>query len=393
MNFDNLNQEFIQRYGTSTTPVRAFFAPGRVNLIGDHTDYSGGLVFPCAIDRGNAMLVRPRNDDTVQLASSNFDLSVSLSPAQMLEKNADNWTNYPLGIRLQVLQDGHKLSGFDCLFSGDVPNAAGLSSSAAIEIVTAYALNCVFDCGYDLLTLVKLAQRAENEFVGVQCGIMDQYAVAMAKPGKAMRLNCQTLDYEQVPLELGDYSIMLINSCQRRELSESKYNERVMETQQATALLKTRLDIQQLADVTPQQLDLHTGVFDNHSTVLKRARHVVTEQHRVITAVASLRAGDINHFGQLMNESHYSLRDDYEVSSKPLDTLVSIASSRDDVLGARLTGAGFGGCTVNLVRTDNLGIFAAELAPLYQQQTGLEAQFYPVTPSTGVHEVSLANPS
>ncbi len=389
----SLYNQFIEKYGSSDRPVRTFFAPGRVNLIGDHTDYNGGLVFPCAIDQGNTMLIRATNDDTFKLASTNFDLIAALSRDQTHQKYGDHWINYPLGVMQQFTQDDIHLQGFECLYSGNVPNAAGLSSSASIEVVTAFALNELFDLNYDLLSLVKLAQRAENEFVGVQCGIMDQFAVAMGQSGHAMKLDCETLDCEQVPLPAGDHDIILVNTNQRRELSESHYNQRVTETREALSLLVDALgdegkDYTQLCEVSVEQLETHKAIFDRQPVIYQRARHVTSEHQRVIDAVSALRANDMAAFGQLMHESHTSLRQDYAVSSKPLDALVDIAMSIDGVLGSRLTGAGFGGCTVNLVHRSVTQQFKEITAERYQNDTGLSADFYVIRPSTGVREIT-----
>jgi len=386
----SLLEQFYEKFGASDEPVRCFFAPGRVNLIGDHTDYNGGLVFPCAIDYGSKLLFRKSQDDTFKLASTNFDLLAILSKDQTDRKYGDHWINYPLGVLQQFEKDGHAFGGFECLYSGDVPNAAGLSSSASIEVVTAYAINQVYSCGIDLLTLVKMAQRAENEFVGVQCGIMDQFAVAMGRQDHAMQLDCKTLDCLQVPFNTGDYRIVLANTNQRRELSESKYNERVDETRQAVSLLAPATNISELAELTPAQLDKHMDLLSADPVIAARARHVVTENDRVKRAVSSLSAGDLETFGQLMTESHHSLRDDYAVSSEPLDELVELALNADGVLGARLTGAGFGGCTVNLVHRNQVDIFCTSVAGRYHERTGLSADFYQITPSQGVRELSDA---
>lgn len=383
-----LEEQFKHKFGESDEPIRTFFAPGRVNLIGDHTDYNGGLVFPCAIDYGSKLLFRRSFDDTFKFASTNFDLLAILSKAQTHKKYGDHWINYPLGVLQQFDKGDFEYGGFECLYSGDVPNAAGLSSSASIEVVTAYAINQVYQCGIDLLTLVKMAQRAENEFVGVQCGIMDQFAVAMGRQDHAMQLDCQTLDCLQVPMNTGDYRIVLVNTNQRRELSESKYNERVTETKEALALIQAQTPIDQLAELSPPMLEKHASLFADQPVLYSRARHVVNENDRVKRAVTSLTQGDLETFGQLMVESHQSLRDDYEVSSEPLDVLVELASNTEGVLGARLTGAGFGGCTVNLVHKNQLDIFCTVTANRYLEQTGLSADFYRITPSQGVRELS-----
>ncbi len=383
----SLYDQFIERYGASNQPVRTFFAPGRVNLIGDHTDYNGGLVFPCAIEYGTTLMIRPTESLSYQLASTNFDLIAVLSADQANRKYGDHWINYPLGVLQQFVARAPLDGGFECLYSGNVPNGGGLSSSAAIEVVTAFAINSLFDRKLDLLELVKMSQRAENDFVGVQCGIMDQYAVAFAQRDHAMQLDCQTLDCEQIPLTLGDYRIVLINTNQRRELSESKFNERVTETQQALEILAPVSGASQLAHVTPEQLAEHRQRFEQQPELLKRATHVVSEQQRVRRAVEALRNNDLARFGELMFESHASLRDDYEVSSDALNTLVELAAGTQGVLGARLTGAGFGGCTVNLVHEQQLQHFEQSIGDAYQQRTGLSADFYQITPSQGVREL------
>lgn len=387
MNHAQLHEQFIERYGPSDQPIRSFFAPGRVNLIGDHTDYNGGLVFPCAIEYGTTLLIRPTDAATFQLASTNFDLIAVLSSDQTNRKYGDHWINYPLGVLQQFLSESPLNGGFECLYSGNVPNGAGLSSSAAISVVTSFAINALFNCGHDLLTLVKMARRAENDFVGVQCGIMDQYAVAFGEQNHAMQLDCESLRCEQVPLTLGDYRIVLINTNQRRELSESLFNQRVTETSEALSGLAAATGASTLANVTPEQLNSHTALLADNPVLLKRARHVVSEHQRVIHAVDALRHNNLARFGELMLESHASLRDDYCVSSEPLDTLVELASDSQGVLGARLTGAGFGGCTVNLVHADQLAAFEHRVGQAYQQRSGLSADFYTITPSQGVREL------
>ena len=381
-----LKRLFLERFGESQEDIRTFFAPGRVNLIGDHTDYNGGLVFPCAIHYGTTLVIRPTTNNTYQLASTNFDLFAVLSKDQVNQKYGDYWINYPLGVIQQFSEDD--LNGFECLYSGNVPNGAGLSSSASISVVTAFAINELFDCGLDNIEIIKIAQSAENDFVGVQCGVMDQYAVTMGRGDCAMMLNCDSLACEQIPLDLGENAIVLINTNQRRELSESKYNERVVETRRALELLQSRYSVSQLVKITPQQLAESEALFTTaDATVYKRARHVVSEHHRVKAAVVALRDQNLQGFGQLMFESHASLRDDYDVSSDPLNALVDIAAEVDGVLGARLTGAGFGGCTVNLVHRDQIDELSHRVAMAYPEKTGLTAELHQITPAQGVREV------
>ncbi len=388
MDTSELSRQFADRYGDTGNSVRAFYAPGRVNLIGDHTDYNGGLVFPCAINFGTTLLIRPTLKKAIQLASTNFDLVAVLSKDQANQKYGDHWINYPLGVVQQFEKAGLDIGGFECLFSGNVPNGAGLSSSASVSVVTAYALNELFGCGLDDITLVRMAQSAENDFVGVQCGIMDQYAVTMGQSDHAMMLDCDTLACEQVPLLLDGHAIVLINSNQRRELSESKYNERVDETRLALEKLSQIVSATTLAQISPAQLADNRLVLAESPNAYKRARHVVSEHDRVKRAVEALRNNDLQSFGTLMYESHTSLREDYNVSSEPLDALVDIARDTEGVLGARLTGAGFGGCTVNLVRKNAVQSLLSNVERHYKQRTGLTANSYEITPSDGVREVS-----
>ena len=384
-----LLERFNQKFGRSESPVCAFFAPGRVNLIGDHTDFTGGLVFPCAITQGTWLIIRRTCNHQYRFASTNFDLMAQLAQDEINQTYGDNWINYPLGVLDQFAQRDVMLDGFDCLYSGNVPNGAGLSSSASVEVVTAFAINTLMKTGFSLLDLVRMSQAAENEFVGMQCGIMDQFAVAMARQDHAMQLNCDTLAYRQVPMNLGDIAIVVTNTNQRRELNESAYNERVAECARAQALLEPVLGIRQLGQLLPVQLDAHESVFANDPVALMRARHVCTENARVQAAVPALESGDIARFGQLMNESHDSLRDLFEVSSDPLNHLVRLARSRSSVLGSRLTGAGFGGCTVSLVPSNDVAAFEQAVGAGYTQATGLTANFYIMSAGDGVQQIPL----
>jgi len=384
-----LQQRFTDEFGDNQIPPSVFHAPGRVNLIGEHTDYTGGIVFPCAIDRGNLLLIRRTNSDQYRFASTNFDFQTTLTADELGQPKEDHWVNYPLGVIDQLKQRGAKLSGFDCLFAGNVPNGAGLSSSAAIEVVTAFALNELFDLGIDRVSLAVLSQAAENEFVGMQCGIMDQFAVTMGKANHAMMLNCSTLEYEYVPLVLNDHAIVLANTNQRRELAESAYNDRVAECKRALGYLQTQMTVEALGEITESDLESAKASFGDDDVAYARARHIASENARVRSAVEALTNGDLPRFGELMQASHASLRDDFAVSSEPLDTLVSLAIAQDGVLGARLTGAGFGGCTVNLMHEDAVEQFQANVGAAYHSKTGLKADFYVIKPSDGVMEHRL----
>jgi len=386
-NSERLLERFHQKFGANENQVQQFFAPGRVNLVGDHTDYTGGFVFPCGIDSGSLLLIRRTQDNQFRFASTNFDMFAQLSKEQINKTYGDNWINYPLGVVDQFVKRGFDIDGIDCLFSGNVPNAAGLSSSASIEVVTAFAINEIFSCDLPLIELVKMSQAAENDFVGMQCGIMDQFAVAMAKENHALFLDCSTLEYRQVPLTLSEFSIVLANTNQRRELNESAFNERVAECERALQLLKQRLPITALGQLEISQLEQHQDAFSDDKIAYQRAAHVASENARVRAAVPALEQGHMETFGDLMNASHDSLRDQFHVSSEPLDHLVNAARSQSGVAGSRLTGAGFGGCTVNIVSSSSQDQFIANVGEIYQEKTGLTADFYVIRPGGGVRQV------
>ncbi len=387
-NIERLLERFHEKFGSSDNAVTQYFAPGRVNLIGDHTDYTGGFVFPCGIDTGSLLLIRKNDNQQFRLASTNFDMFAQLSGDQINKTYGDNWINYPLGVIDQFIKRGFDISGIDCLFSGNVPNGAGLSSSASIEVVTAFALNEVFGCKLPLMDLIQMALAAENDFVGMQCGIMDQFAVAMAHKDHAMLLNCATLEHRQVPLTLEQHSIILANTNQRRELNESAYNDRVAECNRALELLQQRMSITSLGELNADELQTHQSLFSNDEVAFRRALHVATENARVRAAVPALESGDLASFGELMNQSHESLRDNFNVSSEPLDHLVSAARAQAGIIGSRLTGAGFGGCTVNLVAREHADSFIQQVGKTYQQATGLTADFYQISPGAGVRQVN-----
>lgn len=390
---DALLRRFETRFGkriaddASNGAASLFFAPGRVNLIGDHTDVTGGLVFPCGIDRGSHLVIRRTGARRYRFASTNFDLFGDLGADEIGQTWGDTWINYPLGVIDQFRRRGIDIDGVDCLFSGNIPNGAGLSSSASVEVVTAFALNELYGTGLPLLELVKMARAAENDFVGMQCGIMDQFAVAMARQGHAMLLDCSTLEHRQVPLTLGEHALLVTNTNQRRALNESAYNDRVAECARALALLAPVLGIDRLSQVDVEVLAAHASVFDDDPVALARARHVSSENARVRRAVPALETGDIAAFGALMNASHASLKNDYGVSSEPLDTLVSLAREQPGVLGSRLTGAGFGGCTVTLLPRESIDRFIDVVGKRYRSATGLTADFYRIQPGPGVMRV------
>ncbi|OED44609.1 galactokinase [Chromatiales bacterium (ex Bugula neritina AB1)] len=381
--------KFIDAYGGTTDSILCFHAPGRVNLIGEYTDFNGGPVFPCAIDRGNTLYVRRTTDATIEFISEHFADRRSLQGAELEQKQGnDSWVNYPLGVINEFAKLGHSLHGLQLYYTGNVPSGAGLSSSASIEVLTAFALNQLFELGIAKVDLAVLAQRAENNFVGVQCGIMDQFAVAMAEEDYAIALQCDTLEYRQVPLKLGQYKIIISNTNQQRGLAEIAYNERVSECNTALAALEPATGAAQLASITPEQLAGNLHLLTD-PVIRNRASHVISETNRVYQAVTALTVNDLKTFGQLMNDSHASLRDLFEVSSDPLDSLVKHANAIPGVAGSRMTGAGFGGCTVSLVHSDAVEKFKATVGKLYFEETGLHADFYETGAANGVQQLPL----
>ncbi|MFP4060875.1 MAG: galactokinase [Bacteroidales bacterium] len=375
MKKEELIKIFKEKYGENSKEIQVFFSPGRVNLIGEHTDYNGGYVFPCALNFGTYLVARQNDDNMIKFTTMNFDFETSIPVGGITKKVNDEWVNYPLGVIDQYLKEGKSLTGFDFLYSGDIPNGAGLSSSASIEMVTAYTIRTIMGFEEDMISLVKLSQRAENQFVGVNCGIMDQFSVGMGKENKAIFLNCDTLEYELVPIVLKNHKIVISNTNKRRGLADSKYNERRSECDKAVEYLNQKTKISLLGEISMEQFNKISDVIPDE-TVKRRARHVISENKRVLDAVDALKNNDLKKFGDLMNASHDSLRDDYEVTGKELDTLVEEARKIKGTVGSRMTGAGFGGCTVSIVENAAIDNFINEVGKNYKKRTGLEADFY-----------------
>jgi galactokinase len=375
MDTKNFTEKFYERYGNRDDKPVLFFSPGRVNLIGEHTDYNGGFVFPCALNYGTYLLLRKANTNTLKFSTINFNDDSETELKDIFQNTGKKWINYPLGVINEFLKKRIKLSGLEFLYFGDVPNGAGLSSSASIEMVTAVALNEFFNTGLDTLELVKMSQKAENEFVGMNCGIMDQFAVGFGKKDHAIFLNCDTLVFEQVPLILNDCSLIITNTNKRRGLTDSKYNERRGECDTAVELLQAYKPIRNLSELTTGEIHV-LEKYINDPVVRKRARHVISENGRVVEAVKVLKNNNLVRFGELMNLSHDSLKDDYEVTGYELDTLVYEGRKLRGVIGTRMTGAGFGGCTVSIVRKTDSAKFISELSVVYQKKTGLVPDFY-----------------
>lgn len=356
-------------------PQNAYFSPGRVNLIGEHIDYNGGLVMPCAITFGTYLLVSPNSDGIFRFRSLNFDDKLDIPVQDDYTKTDEFWFNYPLGVIGYFLKDGHPVSGLDMLFYGDIPISSGLSSSASIEVVTAFALNDLMGSGYSKLDLVKLAKSVENNFIGVNCGIMDQFAVAFGEKSKALMLNCDTLDYKAVDSNLGEYILAIINTNKPRKLAESKYNERVQECQAALAALQQELEINNLCDIDTATFNKHSHLITD-KVVYKRAKHVIEENDRVKLAAVALSQNNLDEFGRLMYASHDSLRDLYEVSGIELDAIAEYSKTDANVAGARMTGAGFGGCGIALVKESAYEDFSKNIIAYYTNKIGYAPSVY-----------------
>ncbi len=359
-------------------------APGRVNLIGEHTDYNDGFVLPAAIDRYIWFAGRKRTDRKVVAHSVDFNGRVEFSLVAIARDGAHPWSNYLRGVSKLLEAEGHCLSGADVVFGGDVPREAGLSSSAAVEVAATVFWQKLLKLNLDAVEAVKLARKAENEFVGVPCGIMDQFISALGRKDQALFLDCRDLTYRHVPLR-GDVKIVVCNSGVKRALAQSEYEVRLKQCRQAVAQLGTAgVAVKSLREV--EREDLETARDALGELLLRRARHVVSENQRVLEAVKVLEQGDVERFGELMNASHESLRNDYEVSSRELDVLVRLAREQPGVLGARMTGAGFGGCTVNLVWEDAADAFAENVRKGYEQALGVQAEIYLCQASDGAFE-------
>ena len=386
MDSNNFAEKFYEKYGNRSDKPVPFFSPGRVNLIGEHTDYNGGFVFPCALNYGTYLLIRKIKANTLKFSTINFNEDYESELKGPFVNTGRKWINYPLGVINEFLKKGNKLSGLEFLYYGDVPNGAGLSSSASIEMVTAVALNEFFNASLSTLDLVKLSQKAENEFVGMNCGIMDQFAVGFGKKDHAIFLNCDTLFFENVPIILSDCSLIITNTNKRRGLTDSKYNERRSECDKAVELLQLYRPVRNLSELGSSEISI-LEKYIKDPVIRKRAKHVISENGRVIEAVRVLKENNITRFGELMNQSHDSLKDDYEVTGNELDTLVYEGRKLPGVIGTRMTGAGFGGCTVSIVRKADSANFMTVLSAAYQKKTGLVPDFYQPEISDGARRI------
>ena len=368
-------KKFFEKFGNRNNNPVLFFSPGRVNLIGEHTDYNGGYVLPCALNYGTYLLVRQTNNNLLKFSTLNFIQDEEVTIKDSFVNEEKKWINYPLGVINEFIKKNIGPGGLELLYYGDVPNGAGLSSSASIEMVTAVALNDLYRGGLTTLEMVKMSQRAENEFVGMNCGIMDQFAAGFGKKENAIFLNCDTLAYENVPVRLGDCSLIITNTNKRRGLTDSKYNERRSECDKAVEMIRAFKPVANLSELNPDDIRFLPR-FITDPVVLKRATHVINENYRVLEAVKALKNDEIDRFGELMNLSHDSLKNDYEVTGSELDALVYEGRKLPGVIGTRMTGAGFGGCTVSIVKTADTSYFMNSLSSVYTKMTGLKADFY-----------------
>ena len=386
---EKLMQKFKELYGEKGE-LRTYFAPGRVNLIGEHTDYNGGHVFPCALTLGTYAVVRTREDRALRFYSMNFDSFgvVETSLDDLVPSKAAAWTNYPKGVMWAFEKRGMKIGhGLDIAIYGDIPNGSGLSSSASLEVLTGVILKDIY--GFDNVSMVDIAligQDAENNYNGCNCGIMDQFASAMGKKDHAIFLDTNTLNYEYAPVKLPDAKIVITNSKVKHSLVDSAYNDRRNECETALKELQTVVNINSLGELTGEQFEEYKHAIKD-SIRQKRAGHAVYENQRAIRAVEALKANDVTLFGKLMNDSHTSLRDDYEVSCEEIDILVDLAWQTEGVIGSRITGGGFGGCTVSIVKNEAVDTFVKEIGKAYLDKVGHEAEFYVVDIGEGARRL------
>lgn len=388
MTLSNALDSFQTIFHTDETP-EIFFAPGRINLIGEHTDYNGGHVFPASLSYGTYAYARKRDDRQIRLYSMNFPDSgiISVQLDDLAYKKADDWANFPKGMVLAIQKAGHIIeTGFDVLYEGNIPNGAGLSSSASIEMATGVMLENMFRLKLSRMDMIRMGQQVENDYMGIKSGIMDQFAIGMGKKDKAILIDCQTLDYHYATLDLRNHAIIIMNTNKQRTLEASGYNERRRQCEAAVRDLQQTLPIQFLGDLTPEQFDAHQSLIQ-HPINRMRAKHAVDENARTINAHALLEQGDLNGFGELMNASHHSLKHLYDVTGPELDTLVEVAGNQTGVIGVRMTGAGFGGCAIAIVEKNHTETFQYEVGKAYKKAIGYDATFYTASIEAGAKKI------
>lgn len=385
-----LAQSFNKRFGYD--PAKLYFSPGRVNLIGEYTDFNGGHVFPAAISVGTYGAIAPRDDNQIRTYSANYPEAgiQTITVTDLALRPYDTWIKYLRGVMTVMAEAGYPVSkGFDLAIVGDMPTASGLSSSASLEIFLLNMLQDMMGYQIDKLTIVKLGQAVENDYLGLKTGIMDQFAVAFGEDEQGIFLDTNTMAYEMVPAEFGEYRLLVMTTNKKRELTDSKYNERRAESEEALALLQENVDVETLGDLTVPQFEAAAADFEkDHALVMKRARHAVSENQRTIAAKAALQAHDLVQFGELLTASHASLRDDFEVSGIELDTLVETALRQPGVLGARMTGAGFGGSAIALVEKDQVPAVTTAVGDVYTAEIGYQPAFFVAEIVAGTHEIA-----
>ncbi|MFB4162492.1 galactokinase [Alteribacillus sp. JSM 102045] len=382
----NLKRTFRTLFGYEEHLI--FFAPGRINLIGEHTDYNGGYVFPCAITKGTYVLAAKRKDQTIRMYSKNFPEKevITLSLEDLSFQSSHDWANYPKGIILKLFEHGYTIDhGFDLLFYGNIPNGAGLSSSASIEMATGVMLEQLFNLSINRTDLVRIGQKVENEYIGVNSGIMDQFAIGMGKKNHGILLDCHTLDYQYAPLPLDNHVLLIMNTNKERTLASSQYNERRADCEAALRDLQAHTSIDTLGELSPKEFEKKKEYIKNPVN-RQRARHAVYENERTKESLRRLQKGDLQGFGDLMNASHISLRDDYEVTGTELDALAEAAWTQDGCIGARMTGAGFGGCAIAIVEKNRTEAFQKNVQSYYRSVTGYDADFYEAHAGDGAKE-------
>lgn len=388
MNIQRCAEEFKQQFTHSE--YRLFFAPGRINLIGEHTDYNGGHVFPCAITFGTYALAKKTSGNIIRVYSMNFpEKGIIEFPLTELDyRTEDEWANYPKGVIRYLIEEGYNITtGMDILFYGNIPNGAGLSSSASIEILTGVVAESLFALPIQRIDLIEIGKKVENNFIGVNSGIMDQFAIGMGKKDHGILLDCQTLTYDYAPIVLKDHNIIIMNTNKRRELTDSGYNERREQCEKALVALQTKLPITSLGDLTNEMFEENKELIPS-PIWQKRAKHAVYENSRTLQALAALQQGDLTKFGMLMNASHISLRDDYEVTGIELDVLVETAWHHPGVIGARMTGAGFGGCAIAIVEKAQIDHFIEHIGTVYQNKIGYATTCYIASIGDGAREIT-----
>lgn len=387
MNKEEMKKLFLEEYGDESREIKTFFSPGRVNLIGEHIDYNGGFVFPAALTVGIYAALSLREDNIIRMRSRNISGEVIINlNGDLNYKKEDDWGNYPKGVIKALMDKGHNISGMDIMFYSNLPDGAGLSSSAALEVLTAYImLHLEGKNDIDRVEVSKLCQWVENNFIGVNCGIMDQFAVALGKKDNAILLDCNSLYYEYVPLKLNEYKLVIMSTNKRRELADSKYNERRGQCEEALALINSKKDnkINNLCEASLKDIES----FIEDEIIKKRAIHVVTENQRVKNSMEMLKNNDIRIFGALMTSSHLSLENDYEVTGLHLDTLVHEALKIEGCIGARMTGAGFGGCAIALVNEEMVEEFKEKVSIAYEEVTKIKPSFYTSDIGEGTHSL------